>query len=77
MLHTAIDSFRVDDNRTINHHGRTRTIGDKQKNVEINNFVEDHGDDTLGRDYNLVQRYRTKCQTFHAEILCVWTLFQE
>ena len=34
-----------------------RTIGDKQKNVEINNFVEDHGDETLARDYNLVQRY--------------------
>ena len=62
MLHTAIDSFRVDDNRTINHHGRMRTIGDKQKNVEINNFVEDHGDEPLARDYNLVQRY----EIFHS-----------
>ena len=51
-MHTAIDCFRVDENRTVNHHGRIRKVGEKQDSVDtviVDNFV-------APRDYDLVQR---------------------
>ena len=50
LLQTAIDIYRIDEGRTINHHGRIRTIGDMKDEKKINNFINN----TNERDYNLV-----------------------
>lgn len=58
ILHTAIDSYRVDENRTVNHHGQVRRVG---SHIARNNFIEknlnDNGGSKMVRDYGLVQRY--------------------
>ena len=57
ILHTAIDSYRVDENRTVNHHGQVRRVGNHKAH---NNFFEKNlngnGESKIVRDYGLVQR---------------------
>ena len=64
-----IDSYRVDENRNINHHGQIRTINSNNNKVfsklqikdllddvnkkEVGDFADDNN---LMRDYNLVHR---------------------
>merc|ERR1719342_467247 len=68
-----IDSYRVDENRNINHHGQIRTINSKNNKVfsklkikdllddankkEVGDFADDNN---LMRDYNLVHREEKK-----------------
>ena len=52
LLQTAIDIYRVDEGRTINHHGRFRTVGSMKDEKMMNNFIHESNE----RDYNLVQR---------------------
>ena len=42
----------VPEGRTINHHGRIRTVGDIKDEKQMNNFINDIN----GREYDLVQR---------------------
>ena len=55
ILHTAIDSYRVDENRTVNHHGQVRKVGSQ---VAPDSLLEKHlnGERKIVRDYGLVQR---------------------
>lgn len=52
LLQTTIDIYRVDEGRTINHHGRIRKVGEVKDDMKMNNILNDLNE----RDYNLVQR---------------------
>ena len=55
ILHTIIDSYRVDENRTVNLHGAARKVGISGSETKLNNFMNNN-DFASNRDYNFVQR---------------------
>merc|ERR1712203_810751 len=41
LLHTFIDSLRIDESREINHHGQTRKVGDENVEVSAKDNLQD------------------------------------
>ena len=70
MLYTAIDAYRVDEEREINNHGSIRIVGEneneKQKeSTKHNNFLDATSNNKVDpnfRDYNLVHRLVQKLE---------------